>query len=1093
MIFTGERFIPNMSLDNELEIEHLQRYYSIKEFVKDKIVVDAACGEGYGSLLISETAKQVYGIDISEEAIASAEKKYVKDNLKFIKGSIEKLPIEDKSVDIIVSFETIEHVNCEIQNKFLHEARRVLKEDGILIISTPDKKIYSDQYNYKNEFHIKEFYKNEFIEFLNSEFRFLEIYYQYQEVVSLLNNLKHKDIFKAYSLQKENHDGKYLIILASNKELKEYKEINSIFINNENKYKKMIDRILQLQDEVEERSSWGKALDNEIVNKNIQLRKLNTRLEQSNKSLEQSNKSLEQSNKNLEENNIKLNKKEKELQEALIKYDRMKKILEDTKCEIRNKEAHIELLLESDRELERIKSSRSWRFMSHIWTFRDKVIPQGSKRRLLIKLCVKAIKHPIKFIKKCTPKRIGKFFYYLKREGASNVSSRLDECVIGNSDEKLNLNITNMNENKAYAVSDFKKIVFNKVENPKVSIIIPVYNQIHYTYACLKSILENTNNVSYEIIIANDCSTDITSKIEEFVENINVITSEKNLRFLLNCNNAAKYAKGEYILFLNNDTQVQKNWLSSLVSLIESDKSIGMVGSKLVYPDGRLQEAGGIIWSDASGWNYGRLSDPQDSEYSYVKECDYISGAAMMIRHELWKEIGGFDERFVPAYCEDSDLAFEVRKHGYKVMLQPTSIVVHFEGISNGTDIASGQKSYQVKNTEKFREKWQSELNKQFKNGENVFLARDRSRNKKHVLVIDHYVPQYDKDAGSRTVYQYLKLFVNMGYGVSFIGDNFFRHEPYTTELQQMGIEVLYGSYYSNNWREWIEKNGDYFDFVLLNRPHISVKYMDLLKKNTKAKIVYYGHDLHFLRELREYELTGEQKLLKSSDEWKEKEFDLMNKADVVLYPSEIEVKEIKKINSSLDVRKLPAYIMENNKELLLTKDRKDLLFVGGFAHGPNVDGIVWFCKNIFPKIVQKNPNIKLNIVGSKAPDKVLNLKNSNVNVLGFVSDEELANLYKKCRISIAPLRYGAGIKGKIIEAIANGIPVVTTICGAEGIENDSNFIIVQDDCDRFAQDILDSYDNEILIENNIQKGFEFIEKYYSVNNAEQFVKELFK
>lgn len=760
---------------------------------------------------------------------------------------------------------------------------------------------------------------------------------------------------------------------------------------------------------------------------------------------------------------------------------------------LNNKQGHIELLLESDRELERIKSSRSWRYMGYLWNFRDKAVPSGSKRRLLVKLCIKACKHPIKFIKKCTPKRIGKFFYYLKREGVSNVSSRLDECVVEDSNAKLSLNITDIDENKVYKVSDFKKLVFNKEDSPKVSIIIPVYNQIHYTYACLESILENSGDISYEIIIANDCSTDITSEIDKFVENIRVITPNKNLRFLLNCNNAAKYAKGEYILFLNNDTQVQENWLNSLVELIGRDEKIGMVGSKLVYPDGRLQEAGGIIWNDASGWNYGRLSDPQDPEYSYVKECDYISGAAMMIRHELWKEIGGFDERFVPAYCEDSDLAFEVRRHGYKVMLQPSSIVVHFEGISNGTDLSSGQKSYQVKNIEKFKEKWKDELEKQLKNAENVFVARDRSKNKKHILVIDHYVPQYDKDAGSRTVNQYLRLFASMGYSVSFIGDNFFRHEPYTSELQQQGIEVLYGPYYASNWKKWIDENGKYFEYVLLNRPHISIKYIDYLKKNTNAKIMYYGHDLHFLRELREFELTGEDSLLKSSQEWKEKELDLMNKSDIVLYPSEVEVKEVKKLDSSIDVRKLPAYIMETNEQILDIESTKDLLFVGGFGHGPNVDGVVWFCENIFPKVLEKNPNIKLNIVGSKAPEKVMNLKSDNVNVLGFVSDEELAILYKKCRVSVAPLRYGAGIKGKIIEAIANGIPVVTTKCGIEGIENDENFIFVDDDCDKFAENILTLYNDNNLILNNINKGFDFIKKYYSVESAENFVEELFK
>lgn len=759
--------------------------------------------------------------------------------------------------------------------------------------------------------------------------------------------------------------------------------------------------------------------------------------------------------------------------------------------ELNNKNGHIELLLQSDRELERIKNSRSWRLMGYAWKLRDKLVPCGSKRRLVIKMGVKFVKHPIKFIKKLTPKRIGKFLYYLKREGVSSVSTRLDECVVGNSNQTLELNISKI-DNINNKVSDFEKVVFPKVENPEVSIIIPVYNQIHYTYACLKSILENSKDVSYEIIIANDCSTDVTTEINKFVENITVVTTKENLKFLRNCNNAAKYAKGKYILFLNNDTQVQENWLRPLIDLIEKDDSIGMVGSKLVYPDGRLQEAGGIIWDDASGWNYGRLSNPQDPEFSYVKECDYISGASIMIKHSLWKEIGGFDERFVPAYYEDSDLAFEVRKRGYKIMLQPLSIVVHFEGISNGTDLTSGQKAYQVKNCETFKEKWKDELKKQFKVGENVFVARDRSKDKKHILVVDHYVPHYDKDAGSRTVYQYLNLFVKMGYSVSFIGDNFYRHEPYTTVLQQMGIEVLYGPYYANNWKAWIKQNSKYFDFVFLNRPHISEKYIDFVKENTNAKVVYYGHDLHFLREMREFKLTGDKTLLKSSDEWKKKEVDLMNKADTILYPSDVEVEEIKKIDNSLDVKRLPAYIMENNKNLKDVRDRKDLLFVGGFGHGPNVDGIVWFCENIFSKVIEKNPNIKLNIVGSKAPDKILALKSSNINVLGFVSDEELKELYKNCRVSVAPLRYGAGIKGKIIEAIANGIPVVTTTCGAEGIANEDNFIIVEDDCEKFAQRILKLYEDEELIKLNINKGFNFIEENYSSNSAENFVKELF-
>ena len=161
------------------------------------------------------------------------------------------------------------------------------------------------------------------------------------------------------------------------------------------------------------------------------------------------------------------------------------------------------------------------------------------------------------------------------------------------------------------------RLVFKKEDNPKVSIIIPVYNQIDYTYACLASILENTHDISYEIIIADDVSTDATKELSKFAENIIISRNEVNLGFLKNCNNAAKLAKGQYIMFLNNDTKVCRDWLYWLVELMDRDVQAGMAGSKLLYPDGKLQEAGGIIWSDGSGWNYGRNDDPDKCQYNY--------------------------------------------------------------------------------------------------------------------------------------------------------------------------------------------------------------------------------------------------------------------------------------------------------------------------------------------------------------------------------------------------------------------------------------------------------------------------------------------
>lgn len=635
---------------------------------------------------------------------------------------------------------------------------------------------------------------------------------------------------------------------------------------------------------------------------------------------------------------------------------------------------------------------------------------------------------------------------------------------------------------------NYEILKFNDVKNPLVSIIIPVYNQFDFTYKCLKSILRNTQNIDYEIIIADDVSSDQTININNYIKNINVVRNEKNLGFLLNCNNAVKFAKGKYIHLLNNDTQVQAEWLSSLIKLIESDDKIGMVGSKLVYPDGRQQEAGGIIWNDASGWNFGRLDDPTKPEYNYVKEVDYISGASIMLSKKLWDEIGGFDKRYVPAYYEDSDLAFEVRKHGYKVMFQPKSVVVHFEGISNGTDLGSGIKKYQVMNKEKFIEKWKDELEKNhFPNAENVFLARDRSKNKKHLLFVDHYIPHYDQDAGSKATFQYLQLFVNMGYSVKFIGDNFWHYpeSPYLDRLTQMGVEILYGNWYLENWKEWFQNNSRYFEYVILSRPHISIKYIETIKDFSDSKIVYFGHDLHFLREKREFEIKNDKKLLDNAKYWEKEELYLMRKSDVSYYFSTIEKDVIEKIDESIKVDVVPLYIFEKFEQInYSSKNRKDIMFVGGFAHNPNVDAVLWFVKEIFPKIKKEIPDIKFYIIGSKPTKDILELSSDSIIVTGFISDDELNNYYKNARLVVAPLRYGAGIKGKIIDAMYFGMPIVTTTLGSEGINDAKNIMKIADDPILFANKVIDLYCNEIELEKISTLSRLNCERYFSIDYA---------
>ncbi len=644
----------------------------------------------------------------------------------------------------------------------------------------------------------------------------------------------------------------------------------------------------------------------------------------------------------------------------------------------------------------------------------------------------------------------------------------------------------------------YGKLVFPQEENPVVSIIIPVYNQIHYTYLCLQSILEYTGDVSYEVIIADDVSQDATEHLAEFAENLVICRNAENQGFLRNCNQAARAARGRYIMFLNNDTQVTEGWLSALVRLIESDSSIGMVGSKLVYPDGRLQEAGGIIWSDGSGWNYGRLDNPDKAEYNYVKDVDYISGAAILLPLNLWKQIGGFDERFAPAYCEDSDLAFEVRKAGYRVVYQPQSKVIHFEGVSNGTDVTgTGLKRYQVENSEKLREKWKEEFKKQCVNtgSPSPFRARERSMGKKILVVIDHYVPTYDRDAGSKTTFQYLKMFLKKGYVVKFVGDNYLHEEPYTSTLQQMGIEVLYGQEYLTGIWDWLEKNQNEIHAVYLNRPHIAAKYVDFIGEHTNIKMIYYGHDLHFLREFREYELTGDVKKRQESEYWKSIEFSLMHKVAVSYYPSYVEEEAIHSVDETIPVKAITAYVYDTFLEGLNLDfaKREGLLFVGGFAHPPNADAVLWFAREVFPRIREKL-NVNFYVVGSRVTEEIKELEQpgNGIIVKGFVSEEELSELYRNCRMVVVPLRYGAGVKGKVVEALYHGAPIVTTSVGSEGIPDVDSVLAVEDRPEEFADCVTRLYGNEEALCAMAEKTQEYIRRYFSMDAAWEVIQEDF-
>jgi O-antigen biosynthesis protein len=638
--------------------------------------------------------------------------------------------------------------------------------------------------------------------------------------------------------------------------------------------------------------------------------------------------------------------------------------------------------------------------------------------------------------------------------------------------------------NSSMSAREADEIVFPvPSDRPDVSILIPAYNQLTYTLNCLKSVSENTDG-DYEVVVIDDASTDGTGKALSRIKNIQLITNERNEGFLESCNRGARASKGKYILFLNNDTLVTKGWLPPLLELMKRE-DVGAVGSMLLYPDGTLQEAGSMVWNDGSARNYGRGDDPDKPEYNYVREVDYCPGASALVRRGLFEEVGGFDERYKPAYKEIVDLCFSVRSLGYKVMHQPLSVVVHLEGITGGRDVRAGIKKYQEINRPKFVEKWRSVLQDDHYAPDvaNVFLARERIAGKKErktILIVDNKVPDYDRNAGALGMYQYTRLFVDLGFKVIFMPADPRATEPYTRELQQYGVEVMYGRF---DFDSWLHRNGKHINYVWLSRPEVAVEYIDRIREKTSAKVLYCGRDLHYLRLLRQHQLEGSEQALQESRRLKQTELMLFHEADAVLTFSTFEADTIAQdLPDKRKIHIVPAYLYDeflSDCELPCFDDRRDIAFVGGFKHRPNADAVLWFVRECFPRIVAYLPDVKLYVIGDAPPDDIADLQGENIVVTGHVKD--LTQCFRTMKLCVAPVRWGAGVKGKIVTSMYYGVPVVTTSLGAEGMGlTDGEHVLIADTPEAFAAKVAELYSDRDMWGKLSKSGLKYVREGYS-------------
>ena len=599
---------------------------------------------------------------------------------------------------------------------------------------------------------------------------------------------------------------------------------------------------------------------------------------------------------------------------------------------------------------------------------------------------------------------------------------------------------------------------------PRISIIIPVFNHWWVTYRCLRAIQKTDNISEFEIIVIDDASSDLTSQALKSVRGIKVVRNKRNLGYLESTNLGAKFRhpSSEFLLLLNNDTEPLGNWLDELLRVFESNGRAAIVGSTLFYPDGRLQESGAQIFSAGNGWNIGRLANFNEL-FSSLRQVDYCSAASIMITTKFWEEASGFDIRYKPAYYEDSDLAMYAWSSGYEVLISPKSWVIHHEGTSHGTSIKSGVKKYQSINRTRFVNKWKDELIEHWLDAD--YPRVEFSRESKGIVVMcDYQLPDESRDSGSQRTIRIAELLMKLNYHVVIACVDNSARAIQLEKLRSAGVEVF-------------TDHKDFYESLRLRSKRLRLFWAireetfnyfapNLRSLNTSIPLVADLLDIRF-------DDAQQKKISK-------KQIAISNLSDITILVSPTEAAALS-AETSTKVESLWYDFPVRNSEYV-SLGRSGIIFVGGFRHIPNHQGIMWFATEVLPLIRERGFTEEVYIIGSGLDfDTTDTLSRLGCTVVGYQKDLDV--FYNSSKVAIVPLKTGAGLKGKLAEALSFGLPVITTSIGAEGFfkvtSNDSPFL-VNDSAEDFANAILKVVTDVAYATSISQNAIRYTETYLS-------------